>query len=98
MRLDYKVDMPADRKVPDLLLDQQPFKMRQSTDSMPSGGTSARIPSARARQLSARRANPNPYGVEGLMKPTAPQVTARPLTNNLPLENYALNLMTRVNL
>jgi hypothetical protein len=85
MRLDYKVDMPADRKVPDLMLDQQPFKMRQSTDSMPSGGTSARIPSARARQLSARRANPNPYGGDGL-KPTAPQVTARPVTNIVSLE------------
>jgi hypothetical protein len=54
---------------------QQPFKMRQSTDSMPSGGTSARIPSARARQLSAARTNPNSYGGEGL-KPTAGHAAA----------------------
>jgi len=54
---------------------QQPFKMRQSTDSMPSGKTSARIPSARARQLSARRTTPNPYGDEGL-KPAAGHAAA----------------------
>ncbi len=49
---------------------QQPFKMRHSTDSMPSDGTSGRIPFARARQLSTARTTPHPYGCEGL-KPTA---------------------------
>ena len=63
--------MPTDRQVPTLgNLEQLPFKVRQSGDySNLSGATSARVASARARQLSARASAHHGDG----LKPTAPQ-------------------------